>query len=364
MSHLSLNDMHKKQEGIILVILPIIVLLLGLTIAYVSRSAQQPDFYKEMRTEKRMEEVLNALSSYVQRHNRLPCPARPDGAGGVPFGFEEGSGANGDAIPANCPGNRKEGIIPFNTLGLTSNYARDAWGKYITYAISPAFATNPIVQRYPAAPGGLAVNDRLPRAHSSVQMEVHAHCRSRGAAITNWIEPGKSTFRANNGAVYSIGGAQDVARNPWKARFCCAGLSPHNSNRDLRVNVDGIGLTATRDAAGNRYDRASTQGTNGGNRNIDVPVVVLVSHGINGYGAYRVNGSFAKFAAPAAGLGANERTNMDGTANSFSNNARTFYQGPRIYLNNGGAYFDDIVMYRTQNTLYAQTGKGSCETPY
>ncbi len=348
------NLIH-KQDGVILVIIPVILLLIGLVIAYMMRSVQTPVFYKEHITSERMQETLNVLSAYVQRYNRLPCPARPDGLGGEPFGFEVGSGANGDAVPATCAAWR-EGILPYKTLGLTQDYARDAWGGYITYAISPAFAVNPVVDRHNANPA-LAVNDRLPRASAAADMRVHAACRN-----ATWIEAGRTNFTSKAGTIHTLGGTFNVARNPWKARFCCASITTYNENTDLVINVNGVNTAARTGVAGSYATADVIAGAGGGN--IETPVVVLVSHGANGFGAYLVNGTNNKFFIGGAGVGPNETENLDGTAGGTGLVSRTYYQGPRTYLDSGAGYFDDIVMFRTQDSLYAQTGRSSCSSPY
>lgn len=353
---MSSRDLIRKQDGVVLVIIPVVMILLGLVIAYMTRSVQAPDYYKEELTSKRMGEVMAVLSTYVQRYNRLPCPAQPSGIGPEPFGFEFGSTATGAVVPADC-GTWREGILPFKTLGLPQEYARDSWGQHFTYAISPAFAVAPIVDRYPANPA-LALNDRLARASANANMAVHAACRRSPA----WIEAGRTGFTSKAGTAHTFGGTFAVARNPWKARFCCAGLAPYNDGTDLIINVNGT-ATATRSNVAGNYATADVA-TGAGGGVIEVPVVALISHGRNGYGAYLVNGTDNKSATPVAGVSPEEVENTNGTPAGVTAVSRTYFQGPRRGLDAGGTYFDDIVMFRTQNTLYAETGRGSCNDPY
>jgi len=337
------------QKGVILMVIPIIMILLGLFIAYMTRSVNLPDFSKEQATQQRMDSVLNALSSYAQRFHRVPCPALPDAAGAEPRGYEQGSGVNGTAIPAgNCV--NAQGIIPYNTLGLNEDEARDEWGRYMTYAISPAFAVNPTVLRYASFPA-LPAAQSLPRSDSAANMRVHAACRSAA-----WLEFGKTNFIGKDNNNYFIaGGPVTAARNPWKARFCCAGIvapSP-SQNTDLIINVNGVN-TAVRSGNAADYQRAEILGGGGGQ--IDVPVIALVSHGANNSGAYLGANAAGRSPTPAASFGAAEIANAD--------NDRVFVQAPRVLGNNPANIFDDIVVFRTQNQLYSQTGRADCTTPF
>lgn len=231
------------------------------------------------------------------------------------------------------------------------------WGRYFTYAISPAFAVDPIVDRYPANPA-LALNDRLPRASATANMAVHAACRRNPA----WIEGGRTGFTDKAGVAHTFGGTFAVARNPWKARFCCAGLAPYNDTTDLIINVNGTPTAARNNTAGNYATADVATGAAGGN--IEVPVVALISHGQNAYGAYLVNGTNNKSPLPGTSISPEEIENANGAPTSVTAASRTYFQGPRRYLDISTTYFDDIVTFRTQNSLYGETGRGSCNDPY
>lgn len=352
-----------SQAGVVLMIVPVIVIIVGVFVAYMSRSVQLPDFYKEQETQIKMERVMDALSSYVQRFHRLPCPARPDGVG-EPFGFEEGSGFNGNNIPGGTCGGLNEGLIPWNTLGLVESDAIDGWGRYMTYAISPSFAINPRIRRVGfVLPFEFNAANRLPRASTLNNQTVHAYCRQDSGA-EDWIN-NITTYRGKNGTNYFLFPffvPQASALNPWKARFCCAGGITNaqiDETTDLRISINGGPLSQTRTGNAFFYRRADISVGNpplpiGGN--IEVPVVTLVSHGANASGAFLVNGTNNRIATPAASFGAAERENADGD--------RVFFKNPRTLGDNAANYFDDIVMFRTQNTLYKQLGTLDCRTPY
>jgi hypothetical protein len=360
-SYITRCQNRERQEGVIMVMIPVIMLLLGLLVAYLTRSVGGPDFYKEQATRDRMDEIAVAVSSYVQRYNRLPCPADPNSPGPEPLGFEIGSGATGGNIPAGACG-VTEGLVPVHTLGLTFEYMRDDWGKNFTYAVSSDFTVAPVVDRYdsdsPTPPALPAGTDRLPRASAAANMQVHNLCRisTDPAPENNWIDTGRNTYRAKNGNSYDIlGRPVDIAINPFKARFCCA--APFNP--DIIVNVSGA-PTPTRDAAAANYARADNTVLDVGTQ-AETVVFALISHGANGWGAFMRNAAVPKHGTNNAGivtvpLGANETENADGDLN--------FADFPKALGDTPATYYDDIVMHFTQNQIYGHLGDVDCRTPY
>lgn len=352
-SYMRQRTSRKNQDGVVLVIVPIIMLLLGLLVAYMTRSVGGPNFYKDQETHAKMDEITIAMSSYVQRYNRLPCPAQPDNSGPEPFGYEEGSGANGGNIPAGiCAAS--EGIVPVYTLGLAHEYLKDAWGNYFTYVVSRDFTVPATVGRYDSSDASPpAGTDRLPMASGAANMQVHNLCRSSGAPGSgSWIEMGRANYVAKNGTTYTIqGGPVDVAINPFKARFCCA---EPTAAGDIIVNVNGVN-TPTRDAAGGDYASADTTGLGAGTA-AETAVFVLISHGANSSGNFLVNNTNNKRATPAAVYGLNEIENRDGDNN--------YNDLPQVLGDSAANYYDDIVVHLTQNQLYGYLGHVDCSSPY
>jgi hypothetical protein len=351
-AHMKSCATRDNQDGVVMVMIPIILLLVGLLVAYMTRSVGGPDFYKEQVTREKMDEIAVAVSSYVQRYNRLPCPAQPDNGGPEPFGFEEGSGANGaNMIAAGTQCATREGIVPVHTLGLTLDYLRDDWGNYFTYVVSRQFTYVPNIGRYADGPGGI---DNLPFRDGAVG--IHNMCRSSGAPGSgSWIETGRVNYVAKDGVTYPFTGAPiNVAVNPFKATFCCIGQLPFN---DITVNVNG-NVTPSRSlnpadygVADNTVTTADTQA--------EAVAFILLSHGANGWGAFAVNGTnnkLGRFGGPNVALSVNEVENLD--------NDLEFVDVPKTLGNNPAGYYDDIIMHFTQNQIYGHLGNTDCRTPF
>lgn len=308
--------MHKNgtgaaEQGFTLLELTIVMLIIGLiTIGTIGLASPVLKKGRITATESTMKNIMEILSVYVQVNNRLPCPADPDRAATAqPFGYEIGSGANGDN-PGACQ-NNPEGIIPFRTLGISEDEIKDGWRNHLTYRVSPVFTLNP----------------------DDDTRDVHMRCRVGG----RWV------FNSDN-------------RNPRKARFCCPGAPP-SLNTDIIIS-DGISRIwpFDRDGSGGNYDDSETP-YNGSlvfdpvSENISTPAVILVSHGINGMGAFLTDGT----RLPDDGsMGIDEDSNQD--------NDRTFIVRPFSGTTDNN-YFDDMITWRTQDQLYAETGKDSCLKP-
>jgi len=93
----------------------------------------------------RMNAILTALRGYEGATGILPCPADASVmTGAAAYGTAvSGSGAtnncNGLTTPAggfvDATNNVAIGMVPFRTLGLSSAYAMDGWGRDIDYAV-------------------------------------------------------------------------------------------------------------------------------------------------------------------------------------------------------------------------------------
>ena len=75
---------------------------------------------KIQRTEHHLNQITQALASYVLSHKHLPCAAAP-GSSGESTGTSENS--------------RFIGLVPFRTLGLPETVAKDGYRHWITYAV-------------------------------------------------------------------------------------------------------------------------------------------------------------------------------------------------------------------------------------
>lgn len=103
--------------------------------AWTTRLAQQ----RIDTTKTNAEAIKTALTLYISRNNRLPCPAMAGLApGAAGYGLEA-------AIPGTCtgttiigavPNRAARGIVPWISLGLTSEGASDAYNNRFTYEVT------------------------------------------------------------------------------------------------------------------------------------------------------------------------------------------------------------------------------------
>jgi len=308
----------KDQKGFSLIGVAIVVLLAGLFMGGVFSLLRPLDREKqEAITRVKMQKIIYALSVYSQRHLRLPCPAEPNRAVALqPFGAERGSGVDGDDYgdcgppPAGAVV-ELEGIVPFKTLGLPERDVRDGWRNYITYRVSENFKG-------------------VDLANTGSWPKVHEQCRIKDV----WVDT-------------NAGPPLVMNLNPGKAIFCCG--APEDGF-DVEDNVGGSLV----------YDGGGGGGGGGIYQNVwtnkpppaltttevlDTLAVVLVSHGQNAHGAYLDDGSklnMGNVSVPEA-----ENASNDGlyvlTARTEADNA----------------YFDDLVVWRTQKALNSEVGNYS-----
>ena len=325
-----------KIDGFTLAEMAVVIFITGLLLA-AAAEITIPIMHKAraIETDQKMENIARALDDYAAQNLRLPCPAIPDTkAKNPPFGFEAGSGASGNSVPADCGADpaKWEGIVPFRTLNIPVEWIKDSAGHYITYAISPAFAQDV----------------------SRTDLPVHSRCRT-----ADWFMAGE-IYDKNVTDPKTHQPAKNVllSRSERKARFCCSGALP---GTDLMI-VDANGqsqLAVPRQASPASYRPANVIFPDPFVPDVQVPsndratspVYVLVSHGRDGYGAWTGAGK-VKF--PLTGATPAEIENANGD--------RIFIEispSERIDVEKG---FDEVVLWRTQDMIFAEQGK-SCSLP-
>lgn len=340
-------------------------------------------------TEHNMRLVVKALATYVDSAGRLPCPADPSVPGAL-FGWEWGvqaaTIASGRPVPdpdnnpatkttcqnwgdagaaaPNADPARNIGIVPFLTLGLDPEDVRDSWGRYFTYAVSPVFAQNNDDINPNAARGTAAADD---------QGSVHMRCLDSSWIDTNDnVSATKAKFCCAKGGDAppfdnSVAASADIVieNTSGVQIWPLAGDEFYDNDRGGNLNFDAV------DPAGTVtepyvYSANVAAGTSAGdsvaNPNfVTAPAFVLISHGENGDGAYLAtnDNSRAKFVSGTL-VGDDEAQNGAGAnANAYDN---VFVLGPRVDLG-GNTHFDDIVVWRTQDGIMAETGASSCAYP-
>jgi prepilin-type N-terminal cleavage/methylation domain-containing protein len=321
---------RSKENGFTLIEIAIAVAILGVIMGGALELYGRVHAQQQIQiTYGNMDAVVDALSVYVETAGRLPCPADP-AAQDATFGWERGvkpselpRGAEHFPV-GHCDQKTGNGIIPFMTLGIPASVARDGWGRYYTYAVSPVFAQ---------------ANDQI--GAPSGTGKVHGRCRHPG-----WVSP-----------------SERYNRNAIKARFCCADQLPQafDSDTDLFIThtAGGPALSPLRTSKDHYDDLAKTTTTVIDGAEIPVmdtspiaaPAFVLLSHGPDGRGAWLGNGTNNRFNPPESGP---EYTNASGD--------RIFVDGP-WQLAPGPKYFDDIVRWMTQDGIMAAHGGLSCSYP-
>lgn len=315
------------ESGVALILVAFLLLAAGafLTLGLgIFQTKDTPDLESE--TRERAERLVDHLASFAQINGRIPCPADPaEDRTTAAFGREDRGGPGQDC-------DTDYGLFPFMSLGLQERDARDAWGRFFTYAPSPVFVNLDGIQ------------DEGPT-------RVHDLCR----ILDVWVD--STQFRQVGG-----GNLPEVNRNlnPRKAKFCCPanGGGYRNPNTDIQI------LRATGGAAVPEANLVRNIVDSG---NMDIAINVsaapntspegvafaLVSHGENGLGAYAVDGTNNRI--PGAAAGSDEAENQD--------EDRNFVLRPRVFVN-GAGYYDDIVLFRSNFTLISELNVGTCLGPF
>ena len=343
----------RKEYGFTLIevatTLLILSIFLAATVTLYQKSEQQR---RVILTQQRMDDIVGALSTFAETAGRLPCPADPS-MNDMRFGWEwnvtnaqltidagarpVGSCANTNNNAAN---NEVTGIVPFQALNLPPTAVRDAWGRYFTYAVSPVFSQN--TDRTGGALG------------AELDTNIHAQCRTH--AWVNEIDTLSS----------------------FKARFCCAAQIPTGVSfapaTDLRIelttdkgnaisparvdfaadNATGYGGIASMTTLAADGRPSAPVHVNGAGQSITGPAFVLISHGENGDGAFIAEGNRDRLVSGTL-VGADEIENNDYN--------RLYYTGARSAGNDAATYFDDIVIWMTQDGIMAANGTSSCQYP-
>jgi len=293
------QNQRTSERGVFLIELAIVMTVISLLMIAVFplyNSFQERNAAIE--TKKRMVAISKAFSNYTQIRWRLPCPADPNAVSGVQYGIER--------VACDVDEEDAHGIVPYRTLGIPEQYAKDAYGNFFTYVVSPDFTAD----------------NRLGVQANNVNLRL-AHLVA-GDVITG-----------------------NYALLP-RAQFC----APLNaSGTDITVNQDGATLYANAARTANNVLRTRNPDPNLANREISVTAIAmtLISHGENDAGAYQSNGT--QF--PVAGAGPAEVEN--------ANDDNRVVQTESQFSESGTNIYDDLVMFFTQDEIYAASGNSSCE---
>lgn len=123
-----MSKFRHHSSGLILIEVAIAMIIFSLCIGAVLMVMQQSQFAQQSNiTHQHQTIIIQALNRYHRQEGYLPCPSKPIVDDG--FALEKCQG-----------GYQQIGILPYKTLGIPANIARDGHGHYFTYAVSE-FAT-------------------------------------------------------------------------------------------------------------------------------------------------------------------------------------------------------------------------------
>lgn len=312
-----------SQSGFSLVEIAMVIMIIGLLIGG-SLSMIKPYMQMAQRnlTQKKMENISLALANFAQNYGRLPCPADPSLIETNPlFGSPRNSGSDGLDVAENNCSSRYVGIIPFRAIGLDKKQIYDSYNNLITYAVSEEMAKYNSTNR---------------------SGNIHNMCRT-----AMWQDPANL---ANNA-------------NLTKARLCC----PVYTSNDINVYVSKTTTPANNIFAGSEDHKYSAANSGDPDDLIDTPAenpaannrliaFVLISHGPNGNGAFieHIN-NIHTTSVPANSPDLENINTPTGSNLSFistiQNNA------------NNNSFFDDILVWKTNDQLVSAFGNDSCAHP-
>ena len=204
----------QKEAGFAFVIIPILLVLFGFFVTGMLNETKPNQFHFEVATQEKMVDVKKALATYAHRNYRIPCPADPSLAG-ANLGLEDKANNIGD----ECT--RVIGILPFRELGLPESAAKDEWGHYLTYKVSPDFTKQfsaTMIDDFDLTgeTGGLLGDEPLPISKNGGEHFVHELCRTG-----EWVDQNKTDYIKTDGSNSTAILSQNINRNLYKARFCC-----------------------------------------------------------------------------------------------------------------------------------------------
>ncbi len=119
----------ERATGFSLIELGIVLFILTLMLAsFLAPLATQVDQRNISDTQKSLNDFKETLIGFALANGRLPCPADPTIATGLP---------NAGVERATCTGANVNGVLPWTTLGVSET---DAWGRRYTYRVTASFA--------------------------------------------------------------------------------------------------------------------------------------------------------------------------------------------------------------------------------
>jgi prepilin-type N-terminal cleavage/methylation domain-containing protein len=378
------NKTLHTQRGFTLIELAVVMIVCGLMIGGALLTI--PPFTHKMKvesTQERFDLVLNALSTYTQRHYRLPCPADSDGAN---RGMERNGGHCFQNTNNETLYQMTEGVIPWRELGLAESDVIDGWGRYITYKPAPQLTVDTYDTAMQSDPAGADIHNAC---RNQVWYDAGRNHLNRQKALfccnshpkTAYLNSRANTSTAN--VSYTKGSVPAWKQNAVVMTGTLAGTTlPATSNvastsawiDDYRATDSSNSALFTAGSFDNVYDDAA-----------DAPLirasghaVTLISHGGNGFFAFmkntasntRLNATMNGTAAPSttATVSIDETRNVwpaTAFAGSMAHPKSNDVAGRVAFdpLGRSTGASDDMVAYQRSDALFARSGAATCTRP-
>ncbi|TFW14825.1 type II secretion system protein [Massilia arenosa] len=202
---------RRMQGGFSLVELAIVLVIVGLMIGGLMTPLQtQFEQRRISETQRVLDEAREALTGFALRNGYLPCPAIS-----ASNGLEDRSGGY-------CTGGRRDGLLPWATLGVAK---ADGWGHMLRYSVTPAFSNSQVLFGL-ATPRDITIGTRDSRGNlvtasgiNDVPAVVVSHGRNGLGAVSETGVPVAGVGAANQDErTNAMGGIAFVTRPPSDAR--------------------------------------------------------------------------------------------------------------------------------------------------
>jgi prepilin-type N-terminal cleavage/methylation domain-containing protein len=180
----SLSTEFCVARGFTLIEIAIVLVILTLLLVIVAPLAiGQAETNRRATTRARMDNIDRALVLFVQRNQRLPCPAD-----GTLDSTNALNGAENRNATGDCIGNQQTGIVPFRSLGIGEEDATDGRNLRFTFRVGSELAKSGALNMTFCDPVGTGVVVAPPRACNSAcsSTSPSASCTSVSNFLTNY----------------------------------------------------------------------------------------------------------------------------------------------------------------------------------
>jgi len=326
---------RSRQRGLGLLVVAAALVMVGAAAVVGETTLREVahDHDARLDTTDKLRGIERSLVRFVERHGRLPCPANGaapvDDAGGRSSVARQGVGQT-DCGSLDIP----DAVVPWTSLGLGPEYAVDAWGQRIGYAVADGNVA-PVADQSLAQPGGMDFLTCLEEIGATDPDCAHG---LPDADALNDILTADPAFDPNDPDQ-----TLDDLSQATQDAFMAALREQVMGRIGLRLidrarDIDALDPTPTlAELQDDAEPRVAGLGA----------AFVLISHGENGLGGRTPGGGTT--AAPAS---AAEQVNVDGSGDTdFATFNRVAFTG-----GTGASAFDDVLRAMTVRDLAEEAG--------